>query len=65
MGIVYTGYDEMLNSQIGSNTLLIFEPGEKHTVRAADEELVFVGFLHGAPGARTGKRGGELERRRK
>jgi quercetin dioxygenase-like cupin family protein len=35
---------------VGSNTLLVFEPGEKHTVRAL-ENLVFIGFLHGAPGA--------------
>ena len=33
-----------------SNTLLVFEPGEQHTVRALDN-LVFIGFLHGAPGA--------------
>jgi hypothetical protein len=30
--------------------LLVFDPGEDHFVRALDE-LVFVGFLHGAPGA--------------
>ena len=35
---------------VGSNTLLVFEPGEQHTVRALDT-LVFIGFLHGAPGA--------------
>lgn len=32
------------------NTLLVFDEGEQHTIRATDE-LVFVGFLHGAPGA--------------
>ncbi len=36
----------------GPNTLLIFDPGEKHQIEAIDE-LVFVGFLHGAPGAQT------------
>jgi hypothetical protein len=30
----------------------VFEPGEQHTVRALDN-LVFVGFLHGAPGAQV------------
>ncbi len=35
---------------VGSNTLLVFEPSEQHTVRALDN-LVFIGFLHGAPGA--------------
>jgi quercetin dioxygenase-like cupin family protein len=34
----------------GPGTLLIFGPGENHSIRAL-EELVFVGFLHGAPGA--------------
>jgi quercetin dioxygenase-like cupin family protein len=33
----------------GPNSLLIFEEGENHTVRALDEHVVFVGFLHGAP----------------
>lgn len=32
------------------NTLLVFDAGEQHTIRSV-EELVFVGFLHGAPGA--------------
>ena len=36
--------------EIGANTLLVFEPGEQHTVRAL-ENLVFIGFLQGAPGA--------------
>lgn len=34
----------------GANTLLVFNAGEPHTIRAL-EELVFVGVLHGAPGA--------------
>lgn len=32
----------------GPNTLLEFDPSEHHSVRAL-ENLVFVGFLHGAP----------------
>jgi mannose-6-phosphate isomerase-like protein (cupin superfamily) len=34
--------------QLGPNSLLIFEPGERHSIRAEDEDLVFVAFLHGA-----------------
>ncbi len=34
----------------GPDTLLVFDPGENHAIRAF-EELVFVGILHGAPGA--------------
>lgn len=34
--------------QCGPNSLLVFDPGENHITRALDEELVFVGFLHGA-----------------
>lgn len=33
-------------AQFGPNSLLIFEPGEEHSIRAEDEELVFVAFLH-------------------
>lgn len=35
--------------KVGPQSLLIFEPGEDHAIRALDEELVFVGFLHGVP----------------
>lgn len=35
---------------IGPNTLLVFDPAEPHVIRALDK-LVFIGFLHGAPGA--------------
>ena len=48
--------------QFGPSALLIFDPGELHMVRALDEELVFVGFLHGVPGDRPSKAGGELGR---
>jgi quercetin dioxygenase-like cupin family protein len=30
------------------NTLLVFDAGEQHSVRAV-EELIFIGFLHGVP----------------
>ncbi len=32
----------------GPGTLLVFDPGEPHAVRAI-EELVFLSFLHGVP----------------
>jgi quercetin dioxygenase-like cupin family protein len=47
---------------VGPESLLIFEPGERHSVRALDEALVFVGFLHGVAGMRQGKAGGILAR---
>ena len=34
----------------GQNSLIIFDAGESHTIRAVKEDLVFVAFLHGAPG---------------
>jgi len=46
--------------EVGPHALLVFEPGEDHTVRALDEELVFVGFLHGVDEMRSGKVGGKL-----
>lgn len=49
-------------TRVGPHTLLVFDPGEQHAVRALDEEFIFVGFLHGAPGTREGRTGGELGR---
>lgn len=46
--------------QVGPGMLLVFGPDEKHSVRAQDEELVFIGFLHGAPGTRAEHIGGTL-----
>ncbi len=43
---LFTGGDGT-EQTIGPDTLLIFDPGENHSVRALEEELVFVGFLHG------------------
>jgi quercetin dioxygenase-like cupin family protein len=48
--------------RFGPGSLLIFDPGELHQVRALDEELVFVGFLHGVAGTPPGKVLGEVER---
>lgn len=46
--------------EFGPNDILIFDKGEAHAVRALDESLVFVGFLHGVEGTRPGKVGGLL-----
>lgn len=46
--------------EFGPNDVLIFDKGEGHSVRALDEEFVFVGFLHGVEGTRPGKVGGLL-----
>lgn len=49
-----------IEREFGPNSVLIFDESETHTVRALDEELVFVGFLHGVEGTRPGKVGGLL-----
>lgn len=46
--------------EFGPNAILVFDKSENHTVRALDEELVFVGFLHGVEGTRPEKIGGLL-----
>jgi quercetin dioxygenase-like cupin family protein len=43
---LFTGGDGA-EQTVGPDTLLIFEPGENHSVQALNEELVFIGFLHG------------------
>lgn len=48
--------------RFGPNTLLVFDPGERHHIRAENERLVFVGFLRGAPGNLSTKVGGEIGR---
>jgi quercetin dioxygenase-like cupin family protein len=45
---VFAGSDGVERT-FGPHTLLVFDPGENHLIRAVDE-LVFVGFLHEAPG---------------
>ena len=49
--------------RLGPDDLLIFDPSEEHQVRAEDEELAFIGILHGAAGNVTNKIGGELGHR--
>lgn len=43
--------DDSLAERFGPGALLIFDKGEPHAIRAGDEELVFVTFLHGVPAA--------------
>ena len=47
---LFSGGDDV-EHPYGPGSLLIFEPGEVHAIRAQDEELVFMAFLHGAPAA--------------
>lgn len=48
--------------EYGPHSLLIFEPGELHTVRALDEELVFVSFMQGVEAMRPDRTGGKIGR---
>ena len=48
--------------EVGPGSLLIFEPNERHSVRALDEELVFVSFLEGTEQMRSERIGGEIGR---
>lgn len=56
---MFAGGDGKLQ-RFGPNALLVFDTGEHHSIRALDEELVFLGFLHGVSGTRPGKVGGEM-----
>lgn len=44
---VFAGGDGV-EQTCGPDSLLVFEPGEDHSIRAVDE-LIFIGFLHGVP----------------
>jgi len=58
---IFTDQDEQ-EHEFGPYSLLIYEQDELHTVRALDEELVFVGFLHGVESMRPDRVGGEIGR---
>lgn len=47
---IFAGSDGK-EQQLDPNTLIIFDAGENHLIRALEEDLLFVTFLHGAPGA--------------
>jgi quercetin dioxygenase-like cupin family protein len=42
---VFSGADER-EIECSAGTLLIFDPGEKHTLRARDRDLILIGFMH-------------------
>lgn len=46
---LFSGGDNQ-DERFGPGTLLVFDTGEVHAIRAEAEELVFVAFLHGVPG---------------
>ena len=58
---VFTDKNEQ-EQEFGAYSLLTFEQDELHTVRALNEELVFVGFLHGVENMRPDRVGGEIGR---
>lgn len=37
--------------RLGPNSLVVFEPAERHAVRALEEALVFIALLHGVGGS--------------
>ncbi len=59
---MFAGADSK-EERFGPNSMLIFDAGEDHTIRALDGELVFIGFLHGAPSNVSDRVGGEIGRR--
>ncbi len=56
---MFAGGDQIEHS-IGADMLVVFEPGENHSIRALDNNLVFVGFMEGAPSNTSEKVGGVL-----
>jgi quercetin dioxygenase-like cupin family protein len=44
---MFSGGDRR-EQQLGPNALVVIAPGEGHTIRALNEDLVFVAILHGA-----------------
>lgn len=56
---IFSGSDGV-GMEYGPGSLLIFEPSETHSVRALDEELVFISFLKSVEHMRSERVGGEL-----
>ena len=42
-----------VEQEFGPNDLLIFQAGEEHSIRALNEDLIFVVFLREAPAAKS------------
>lgn len=51
-----------VEQECGPHSLLIFEQDELHSLRALDEELVFVSFMQGVDTMRPERTGGEIGR---
>lgn len=47
---IFSGSDGR-ETECPPGTLLIFDPGERHTLRARDRDLVLIGFVHAAVSA--------------
>jgi len=45
---MFTGGDSS-NQVAGPGSMIIYDVGERHSVKAGEDELVFVAILHGAP----------------
>jgi quercetin dioxygenase-like cupin family protein len=58
---MFAGHDGQ-EQEYGPYSLLIFEQSEVHSVRALDEELVFVSFLKATDSMRPERTGGEIGR---
>jgi len=56
---VFAGGDGQ-EQEFAPGSLVIFDPGELHTVRALDEELVFISFLQAVDSMRADRTGGEI-----
>ena len=56
---IFTG-KEGKEEEYGPGSLLVFEQDETHSVRALDEELVFVSFMKSVEGMRSDRVGGEM-----
>lgn len=41
--------DDKQEQRFGPGAMIVFDKGEMHAIRAEDEELVFVAFMHGVP----------------
>ena len=59
---MFAGQDGQ-EQEYGPHSLLIFEQGELHTLRALDKELIFISFLQGKDDMGSERTGGEIGRK--
>ncbi len=57
--VIDSGWDRK-ERPLGPNALLISSPVEHCMIRALDQDLVFLGLLHGAPSNESDRVGGML-----